>query len=341
LNDESQLAVRARPTLEETTVPLRGSKAERAPRHRASRHALGQYREVVIVLTAAAVGLTARGALSWLVNHEGINVLLAILVFATATAMDPRSLRELPQLWRRGGLALLAGVTLLPALSLLASRLVASGALRDGVMTTGLAPCEIASIATTAIAGGNVAAAGGVLLGSTLLTVTLGGPILALEAHHSSVHPGAIIANLLLVVALPFALALGLRFRSTLSARQETGAATTSTLAVAGLVALIASEVHLTLDYFGIAGALLAFLMASIILGVLLGRGAGAPTSNALLLTTSMRDFAIAAGLASAAFGPRSAAPLGLYGIMVLTWGMGCAGYLRAKSNRPTPPAPA
>ena len=33
-----------------------------------------------------------------------------------------------------------------------------------------------------------------------------------------------------------------------------------------------------------------------------------------------MRDFAIAAGLAAAAFGPAAAAPLGLYGIAVLIW---------------------
>lgn len=34
-----------------------------------------------------------------------------------------------------------------------------------------------------------------------------------------------------------------------------------------------------------------------------------------------MRDFAIAADLAVAAFGPAAAAPLGLYGILVLVWG--------------------
>jgi hypothetical protein len=51
----------------------------------------------------------------------------------------------------------------------------------------------------------------------------------------------------------------------------------------------------------------------------------------ALLLTTSMRDFAIAAGLASAAFGPAAAAPLGLYGILVLVWGTAVAGVLRQR----------
>ena len=64
--------------------------------------------------------------------------------------------------------------------------------------------------------------------------------------------------------------------------------------------------------------------------------------ASALLLTTSMRDFAIAAGLAAAAFGA-AAAPLGLYGILVLVWGTAAAGALRRRAAVPsmTPqPAP-
>jgi hypothetical protein len=45
-----------------------------------------------------------------------------------------------------------------------------------------------------------------------------------------------------------------------------------------------------------------------------------------------MRDFAIAAGLAAAAFGPAAAAPLGLYGILVLVWGTAMAGVLRQRT---------
>jgi len=41
-------------------------------------------------------------------------------------------------------------------------------------------------------------------------------------------------------------------------------------------------------------------------------------------------DFVIAAGLATAAFGPGAAAPLGLYGITILVWGTGAAGFMRA-----------
>jgi hypothetical protein len=50
-----------------------------------------------------------------------------------------------------------------------------------------------------------------------------------------------------------------------------------------------------------------------------------------------MRDFAIAAALASAAFGPRAAAPLGLYGIAVLVWGTAVAGAQRSRLKLVTP----
>jgi hypothetical protein len=48
-----------------------------------------------------------------------------------------------------------------------------------------------------------------------------------------------------------------------------------------------------------------------------------------------MRDFAIAAGIAVAAFGATSAAPLGLYGLIVICWGMAIATLRPAQSARP------
>ena len=47
------------------------------------------------------------------------------------------------------------------------------------------------------------------------------------------------------------------------------------------------------------------------------------------LLSISMRDFGVGAGIAAAAFGPEAAAPLGLYGIMVIIWGTGVASRAR------------
>jgi predicted Na+-dependent transporter len=217
---------------------------------------------------------------------------------------------------------------------------VPAGPLRDGVLVTGLAPCEIASVATTALAGGEAAVAAGVLIGSTLATVVLAAPILTLEAGRASFSPAGLIANLAVVVAVPLAAGIALRCwvgvtaRVLASGRAQTVASRTAIAAVAVLVALVAAEVHLTVGYAAVAGALALFLAASAVAGRVLGVRSARPAGSALLLTTSMRDFAIAAALAAAAFGPRAAAPLGLYGVAVLIWGTAVAGALRARALR-------
>ena len=316
------------------------------------------YPELIAVIVAAIVGLTVQRPLAWLAGHQGINVLLAILVFATAVTIDPAALRRLVSAWRSLLVALIVGITVLPALSWAVSRIVAAGSLRDGVLVVGLAPCEIASVATTAMAGGEAAASAGVLIGSTVAAVALAGPILTLEAGHAGVSSGGIIANLALVVALPLAIGLAARAcaevpprhenhsgaarllaaaRVLSTARAETTASWVALAAVAALVALIAAEIRLSAAYLAVAAALLLFLAGSAVVGRALGARAARPTATALLLTTSMRDFAIAAGLAAAAFGPAAAAPLGLYGVAVLVWGTAVAGALRQRT--PQPPA--
>ena len=307
--------------------------------YRRARDVLGAYPELAAVLAAAVLGLTVQRPLAWLTAHEGINALLVILVFATAVTIDPQALRRLAAAWRHVLVAVLAGITVLPALSWAAAHLVPAGPLRDGVLVTGLAPCEIASVATTALAGGEAAVAAGALIGSTLATVTLAAPILTLEAGHASFSPYGVIENLALVVALPLAAGIALRScpgpaaRALATASAEKAAARTALAAVAALVALVAAEVHPAASYAAVAGALLLFLAATAVLGRVLGARTSRPTRSALLLTTSMRDFAIAAALAAAAFGPQAAAPLGLYGIAVLIWGTAAAGTLRARAG--------
>jgi predicted Na+-dependent transporter len=289
------------------------------------------YPELLAVLAAAVLGLSLQPPLAWAANHQGINILLAVLVFATAVTIEPAALRRLSSAWQPLLAALAVGITVLPALSWAVSQIVAAGPLRDGIMTIGLAPCEIASVATTAMAAGEAALSAGILIGSTMITVAAAGPILALEAGHAAVHPGRIIASLALIVALPLAAGIALRARTTLTARTERAATTTAVAAVAALVALIAAEVHLSARYLVVALALLLFLAGSALTGWLLGIGTRRPAAIAVLLTTSMRDFAIAAGLAAAAFGTTAAAPLGLYGILVLVWGTAVAGFLRKR----------
>jgi predicted Na+-dependent transporter len=322
------------------------------------------YPELIAVLAAAILGLTVQRPLAWLAGHQGINVLLAILVFATAVTIDPAALGRLVSAWRSLAVALVVGITVLPALSWAVSRVVDAGPLRDGVLVVGLAPCEIASVATTAMAGGEAAVSAGVLIGSTIAAVVLAGPILTLEAGHAGMSPGSIIANLALVVALPLALGLAARAcaetparasdraptlnvrapkparllaaaRVLSTARAERVASRTALAAVAALVALIAAEIRLSAAYLAVAAALLLFLLGSALAGRALGARVARPTATALLLTTSMRDFAIAAGLAAAAFGPAAAAPLGLYGVAVLVWGTAVAGVLRQRAARP------
>jgi predicted Na+-dependent transporter len=321
-----------------------------------ARNLLAGYPELAAVLIAAILGLSVQRPLAWITARQGINVLLAVLVFATAVTIEPTALRRLAVAWRPLLAALAVGVTVLPVLAWAVSRLVAVGPLRDGVMAVGLAPCEIASVATTAMAGGEAALAAGVLIGSTFTSVALAGPVLTLEAGHGGVSPGGIIANLALVVALPLAVGIALRAgvlpvpcarptaRALGTARAERVASVTAVFAVAVLVALIAAEVRLSTRYAAVGGALVLFLAVSALAGRLLGARTHPRTHPgtraALLLTTSMRDFAVAAGLATAAFGPAAAAPLGLYGILVLVWGTAVAGLLRSRAASRSPGSP-
>jgi predicted Na+-dependent transporter len=319
---------------------------------------LASYPELAAVLAAAIIGLSVQRPLAWLAARQGINVLLAVLVFATAVTIEPAALRRAAASWRPLLAALAIGVTVLPALAWAAARMVPAGPLRDGVLTVGLAPCEIASVATTAMAGGEAAVAAGLLIGSTVAAVAVAGPILALEAGRAGFSPGGVIGNLALVVVLPLAAGIALRAsaaaadaraersptrisllawlpattRALATPRAQRAASHVALAAVAALVALIAAEVHFSAGYAAVAAALVVFLLASAVVGRLLGLRAARPVAAALLLTTSMRDFAIAAGLAAAAFGPAAAAPLGLYGILVLVWGTAAAGALRRRT---------
>ena len=346
---------------------------------------LARYPELAAVLAAAVIGLSVQRPLAWLAARQGINVLLAVLVFATAVTIEPAALRRAASAWRRLLVALAIGATVLPALSWVVAHMVPAGPLRNGVLTVGLAPCEIASVATTAMARGEAAIAAGALIGSTVAAVAIAGPILALEAGHAGFSPGGVIANLALVVALPLAVGIALRAsarppagvraerspraseppsagvrgeraptrvasrawsataRALATPGAQRAASHVALAAVAALVALIASEVHLSAGDATVTAALVVFLLASAVIGRLLGLRAPRPVAAALLLTTSMRDFAIAAGLAAAAFGPAAAAPLGLYGILVLVWGTATAGALRRRTAVPgmtSQPAP-
>ena len=294
---------------------------------------VGTYPELLLVILAAGLGLSIGRPFRWADVHQGINVLLAVLVFATAVTVSADSLRRVASSWKQLVAALALGVTVLPVLSWLASQLVTAGPLRDGIMVVGIAPCEIASVATTALAGGAAALAAALLIGSTLLSVAFAGLILSLVANDAHVQPLHVLINLVVVVGIPLALGLVLAATILLTPRTITVAKWIATGALAGLVTLVAGQVHLGVAYVGVLVAVLIIVAASALLGIGIGRTASREEFTSLLLTTSMRDFAIAAGLAASAFGPAAAAPLGLYGVVVIIWGTGTAGFLRSRAG--------
>jgi predicted Na+-dependent transporter len=281
--------------------------------------------ELVLVVGAAVLSQAVPEPARFLVDHRGLDVSLAVLVFATAVAIPATAFRGLAANARRLVAALACTTTVLPALSWVVSRLVHTLALRRGVLTVGLAPAEIASVATTSLAGGEAVAAAGILVGSTLLTVAGAGVGLRLLGGGGTVHLLPLLTNLSLVVGAPMTAGIIIRSRLTLSEGQEAAAERLSVAVVTMLVWLVASNVHLSSSYLAVTAALLLFLAGSAVLGVALGYRTPAPVATALLLTTSMRDFAVAAAIAVAAFGAPAAAPLGLYGVIAIGWGMAVA----------------
>lgn len=296
---------------------MRGPSRGRASAQPAANH-IGLLLLAGAVVLSQAVPAPAR----FLVAHRGLDISLAILVFSTAIGISPRAFLGLRDHSRRLILALVASATLLPALSWAVSRIVPTLTLRRGVLAIGLAPAEIASVATTSLAGGDGAISAGILVGSTLVTVAGAGVGLRLLGGAGAVRLLPLLGNLALVVGAPMAAGIAIRTRASLSERQDAAAERVSVAVVTFLIWLVAAEVRLSRPYGEVTAALVLFLAGSIALGATLGVRAPRPVATALLLTTSMRDFAVAAGIAVAAFGASSAAPLGLYGVIVIGWGM-------------------
>lgn len=96
---------------------------------------------------------------------------------------------------------------------------------------------------------------------------------------------------------------------------------------IAGTVSLlvllweVSSELRLRASDTRVVVALVLYLAGGVILGRLLAIGVPARRQAAILLPFAMRDFAIAAGIATSAFGSAAAGPLGIYGVLVLVFG--------------------
>lgn len=222
---------------------------------------------------------------------------------------------------RRLALVLTVSTVTLPVLAWLASRVVADPVLRGGVLAAGVAPTEVASVALTGLAGGEAALAAGLLVASTVLTVLLAGPILSVLGAHSSASQLGLLSTLALVVALPLAAGSAMRTIDPLSGREQPLARVLGTVSLLVLLWEVASQLRLRASDTRVVIALLLYLAGGAVLGWLLAIRVPSRRRTAIVLPTAMRDFALAAGIATTAFGAAAAAPLGIYGILVLVFG--------------------
>jgi len=204
--------------------------------------------------------------------------------------------------------------------------------------TGAIEPTLAPLLATSGLAGGEPAAAAALLYGSTVVTVLAAGPALASFVHGSSLHPAGLLATLGLVAALPLVGAVRLRavldHTTTTTVEHITDLGRLVGLGTLGVLLFeVASQVRMGSDMAAVTAALLAFVAGSSALGWLLTRGLPAPARPGILLPVAMRDFAVAAGIATAAFGAGATGPLGIYGVLVLLLGAGVA---RARTARCT-----
>jgi predicted Na+-dependent transporter len=274
-----------------------------------------------LVIVVAAVGIAFPGPGRRLDAANGILAALGVLVFCTGASITFTDLAAVRTASRRLALVLAVTTVALPVFAWLASRLVSGLVLRGGVLAAGVAPTEVASVALTGLAGGEAALAAGLLVGSTVVTVLLAGPILGLLGAHATTSQLGLLATLALVVALPLLAGSATRTLDPLGGREQ------APLRLLGLVSLlvllweVASELHLQVSDARMVAALVLYLACAAGLGWLLGIGVRPARRTAVLLPTAMRDFAVAAGIAASAFGAPAAAPLGIYGILVLVFG--------------------
>jgi predicted Na+-dependent transporter len=293
----------------------------------------------VLVVAALGVGFPAPGRRAE--AADGILIALAALVFCTGTSMTFAEMGAVRTAGRRLAVVLPVTTAGLPVLAWLASHLVSGAAARGGILSAGVAPAEVASVALTGLAGGDAVLAAGLLAASTILTVLLAGPILSLAGAHSAASQLSLLVTLALVVALPLALGSALRSVDPFGGREQPLTRVLGTVSLLVLLWQVASQIEVRSGEASVLLALLAYLAGGAALGWLLARGAGAPTGSgrrtAIVLTTAMRDFAVAAGIAASAFGAAAAAPLGIYGLLVLIFGSAAAYAAQRPSRRGNP----
>ena len=299
------------------------------------RHGLTRTPELLLPLALASAALALLFPSQTLAERS--DWALAALVALTALGIAPAQLVILRE--RKLALAalVLAPFAFLAPLAWAVSRLFAEP-VREGVLALGVSSTEIAAVGLVALAGGSAVLALGALTGSLVVSALAGPPLLSLLAGGTDVAVGELIGRFALVVLVP--LAAGLAARA-LAPRLQAAEPELAGLGALTLVLLI----YQAMSGAGADGRLWSAALASILFLI----GCAAPVAawisvapHGLRLTgafvVELRDFAVAATLATQAFGPPPATVAGVYGVLMLLAGAAAVQLLpRLRSGAPQP----
>ena len=260
-------------------------------------------------------------------------LVLAALVLITALGVDPRELKALRGRWRLvSGLVVLPFVVLAPVAWAIGQAF--TGPVRDGALTLGLAPTEVATAGLVALALGDAALVLAAVVGSLVVSALLGPVVLSVVAG-AEAGTGELVGSFALVVLVPLIAGVAIRSVQPRLREAETVLNGAGAIVVSALVyaALSGAEVDELGSSLAAAAAFLA-VSGLVAAGVAWARPGRDPVT--VPLTVALRDFAVAAALAEAAFGSRAASVAGVYGVLMLVAGAVVAGIAGRRAVRPT-----
>lgn len=288
------------------------------------------------LLAAAPRALTplalVAAALAIIVPSTGVarrsDALLAVLVLATALGIPWSELAGLRRHARTVAVLSVVPLIVLTAVAWTLGRPFGPD-VRDGLLAVGLSSSEVAAVGLTALAGADATIAVGAVAGSLVLAALLGPVAIGALAGHAghAGHGGAghLLIRFALVVIVPLAAGVVIRSIPAAARRLEARDDERDGIAALAVAALVYAALSGTRGAHGLGAAALAgalFLAVSAVFGAAWRRRqAGSATAVPGALAIAMRDFAVAAALASQAFGNRAAAVPGVYGVLMLLAG--------------------
>jgi bile acid:Na+ symporter, BASS family len=254
------------------------------------------------------------------------DLLLALLVLATALGIPWSEIAAL-----RARAATVAVLSIVPLVALAAFAWLLGHAFgtatSDGLLAVGLSSSEVASVGLTALAGADATVALGAVTGSLVLAALAGPAAIGwLAGGHGHGGSGHLLARFALVVLAPLVAGVALRTVRATGERIARHDAERDGIATLAVVVLVYAALSGTHGAHGLGAALVAsvaFCAGSALLGWL-WHARLAPSAEVAIpgaLAIAMRDFAVAAALATQAFGTRAAAVPGVYGVVMLVAG--------------------